>query len=300
MLSRDVLAAGAVVVRAKGTQVLLVHRPKYDDWSFPKGKLDPGEHVTTAAVREVLEEAGVEVRLGRPLPQQRYGLGNGRQKVVHYWVGHPLSGHDEVDFVPNAEVDEVRWLGWDEAEALLSYRRDRTILAAARPVARRTHPVVVLRHGKAMPRGEADRADERRGGGDRARGLHATGHQQAADLVALLLAHGVRAVHTSTSTRCLDTVLPYARRAGLDVHGHECLTEEGHDDEGIRDLLASLAAGRDPVVVCSHRPVLPSLLEALGTQPVKLAPGELVVAQVRKGVVVSTQVLQPGETRPEA
>lgn len=297
MLSRDVIAAGAVVVRAKGTQVLVVHRPKYDDWSFPKGKLDPGENVATTAVREVHEEAGVEIRLGCPLPQQRYGLGNGRQKVVHYWIGHPLAGHDD-EFTANAEVDEVRWVGWDEAERLLSYRRDRTTLAAARPAARRTHPVVVLRHAKAQPRAEWESVSG--GSDDRGRGLQDTGHEQAGEVAAVLAAHGVRAVHTSTSTRCLDTVLPYARSAGLDVHGHECLTEEGHDAEGIRSLVDGVSQGRDPVVVCTHRPVLPDVLAALGTGPVKLAPGEMVVAHVRRGAVVSTQVMQPGETLPEA
>lgn len=135
----DLHAAGAVVVRDKGREVLLVHRPKYDDWSFPKGKLDPGEHRATAAVREVLEESDVRVRLGRPLPGQRYGIGNGRMKVVHYWVGHLLpDSPDGTQRAADKEVDEVRWVDWDEAELLLSYRRDRDLLGAARQVARKT------------------------------------------------------------------------------------------------------------------------------------------------------------------
>src|SRR4051794_41489186 len=86
-----IMAAGAVVIR-KGREVLLVHRPKYNDWSFPKGKLDPGEHVTAAAVREVAEETGLQIRLGPPLPIQQYEITNGqlRTKVVHYWVGWVL------------------------------------------------------------------------------------------------------------------------------------------------------------------------------------------------------------------
>ena len=87
---RDVRAAGAVVTR-KGGDVLLVHRPKYDDWSFPKGKLDPGEHATAAAVREVAEETGLDVRLGPALLAQRYRMSNGRIKAVHYWVGRGSS-----------------------------------------------------------------------------------------------------------------------------------------------------------------------------------------------------------------
>ena len=293
MIPRDVLAAGAVVVRDEGRQVLLVHRPRYDDWSFPKGKLDPGEHVTTAAVREVLEESGVHVRLGVPLPQQRYGLGNGRQKVVHFWTGHVLSGGDVEAYEPNAEVDDVRWLGWDAAEQLLTYRRDRELLAAARPLARRATPVLVLRHGKAVAR--KDHA-----GDDRARPLAPVGVQQAADLVALLEAYGVRRVHTSTSTRCLTTVLPYVQHAGVDLRAHEALSEEGHDVEAVSALLARVAAGRHPVVVCGHRPGLPDVLGALGAEAVDLRTGEMLVAHVRGGEVVATERHLPGETLPEA
>ncbi len=83
--AKDVQSAGVVVFRP-GTKVLLVHRPKYDDWSFPKGKLDPGEHATTAAVREVEEETGLRVRLGPPLSEQRYPVAQG-MKTVSYWTG---------------------------------------------------------------------------------------------------------------------------------------------------------------------------------------------------------------------
>src|SRR6476620_8368046 len=107
----DVVAAGAVVVRKgrAGREVLLVHRPKYDDWSFPKGKQDPGEHVTATAVREVLEESGVEIRLGRPLRPQLYVVNGGRAKQVHDWVGHVVGDEDVSSYAINDEVDEVGW-----------------------------------------------------------------------------------------------------------------------------------------------------------------------------------------------
>ncbi|MCD6638596.1 MAG: NUDIX hydrolase, partial [Nocardioides sp.] len=147
----DVRAAGAVVTR-KGGDVLLVHRPKYDDWSFPKGKADAGEHELTAAVREVAEETGLTVRLGPSLPMQRYGVGNGRMKSVHYWVARVVGSADVSGWEPNHEVDQVAWVPWDKAQTLLSYRRDRDTLAHARSLRGKTWPVVVLRHGEAVSR----------------------------------------------------------------------------------------------------------------------------------------------------
>jgi 8-oxo-dGTP pyrophosphatase MutT (NUDIX family) len=118
-------AAGGVVVR--DGKVLLVHRPRYDDWTLPKGKLDPGESFQDAALREVEEETGVRASLGRELPAVWYRVGT-RPKLVRYWLMEPRS---ETPFVPNDETDELRWLTRDEAMALLSYARDREVLAAA-------------------------------------------------------------------------------------------------------------------------------------------------------------------------
>ncbi len=122
----EVKASGGVVWRrgAAGIEVALVHRPKYDDWSFPKGKLDPGEGWEEAALREVEEEIGLRCRLGHELPPTRYRDSKGRAKVVRYWMMEPLDG----EFVPSAEVDEVRWLAPADADRLLSYEHDRELL----------------------------------------------------------------------------------------------------------------------------------------------------------------------------
>jgi len=125
-VSEIVKAAGGVVVR--DGQVAVVHRPKYDDWSLPKGKLDPGERFEEAALREVQEEIGLRCRLGEELPMVSYHDAKGRPKVVRYWRMEPLEG----DFTPNDEVDEMRWLPPDEATAVLSYPRDREVVRAAR------------------------------------------------------------------------------------------------------------------------------------------------------------------------
>ena len=120
MATNDVLAAGAVVFRSGG-QVLLVHRPRYDDWSFPKGKLDPGEHAAVAAVREVAEETGLRVRLGPPLSPQRYEVSGGRTKHVSYWIGRAVGGDDVSAYRPNDEIDAVEWVPVEEAADRLSY-----------------------------------------------------------------------------------------------------------------------------------------------------------------------------------
>ena len=129
MTPADVVrAAGGVVVRAgpDGREVLVVHRPKYDDWSLPKGKLDDGERHDQAALREVEEETGYRCQLGEELPSTAYHDRYGRPKTVRYWAMSVVDG----GFTPNREVDEVRWLPFPEASALLSYDRDRTILGA--------------------------------------------------------------------------------------------------------------------------------------------------------------------------
>ncbi|HEX2232054.1 MAG TPA: NUDIX hydrolase [Thermoleophilaceae bacterium] len=124
MSSEQVEAAGGVVVR--NDRIAVVHRPKYRDWTFPKGKLDPGEDFEHAARREVEEETGLRCRLVRELPSSTYTDSKDRPKLVRYWLMEPLGG----DFAPNDEVDELRWLSPDEARSLLTYDRDREVLEA--------------------------------------------------------------------------------------------------------------------------------------------------------------------------
>jgi 8-oxo-dGTP pyrophosphatase MutT (NUDIX family) len=124
-MSGRIAAAGGVVLR--GGEVVLVHRPKYDDWTLPKGKLDRGESFEDASLREVEEETGVRCRLVRELPSTEYEV-RGRPKLVRYWLMEPVQ---DLGFVPGSEVDELRWLPADEALSLLSHDRDRDVLRAA-------------------------------------------------------------------------------------------------------------------------------------------------------------------------
>jgi 8-oxo-dGTP diphosphatase len=125
-VSSEIEAAGGVVLREDG-RVAVVHRPKYDDWSLPKGKLDPGETFEEAALREVWEETGLRCSLVRELPSVHYEA-RGRSKVVRYWL---MAVESDPGFQPNDEVDSLRWLSPADATDLLTYDRDKGVVAAA-------------------------------------------------------------------------------------------------------------------------------------------------------------------------
>jgi 8-oxo-(d)GTP phosphatase len=283
-----IVAAGAVVSR-KGPEVLLVHRPKYDDWSLPKGKLDTGEHPAAAAVREVAEETGLTVRLCAPLPTQTYPVGNGgpRTKHVHYWAARVVGDDDVTRYVANAEVDGVVWLSPEQARQVLSYERDRVTLDGWATVRRVTHPLLVLRHAAALPR-RSWRGD------DRERGLSEEGVVQAERLVPVLGAYGVRRVVSSSSRRCWTTVTPYAEEAGLEVQTDDALSEEDGTRKSVEARVRRLLDVADPAVLCIHRPLLPWVWAALGVEEHRLEPGHLVVVHHRGGALLATEVHGPG------
>ena len=260
MSRRLVRAAGVVPYRVRGgkLRVGLVHRPHYDDWSWPKGKLDPGEDWPVAAVRETLEETGLRVRLGAPLPESRY-LNNGTsgaQKQVRYWVGEVVGGGGELEH----EVDEVAWLRPKEAARRLSYPRDREQLDAVRELHTSgrllTWPLLVVRHAHALPRGSWEGPDPRRP-------LSATGQEQLGRVSALLGAYAPERVLSSPSVRCAETVRPFADAHGVPLVTRKGLSEEGFEaDPGkVRKHLGRLFAAGEPVALCTHRPLLPVVLE---------------------------------------
>ena len=278
----DILAAGVVTFRP-GREVLLVHRPKYDDWSFPKGKLDRGEHATAAAVREVAEETGVHVRLGPPLPLQRYRVARG-MKTVYYWTGRVVGDDDVSHYRPNEEIDDVRWVPVAEAVDLLTYDFDRQTLEDATAVRRKTRPLVVLRHAVARSR-RTWRGD------DSDRPLLRTGEAQADRLVPLLAAYDAAVVVSSSSKRCVQTVQPYVETTGYELDTRKRLSEEHATEKSVERIVEELLDNPRGGVVCTHRPVLPMVYDALGLRSARrepeLAPGELFVVHTRKGAVVA-------------
>ncbi|WP_235736505.1 NUDIX hydrolase [Nocardioides alcanivorans] len=282
-----ILAAGAVVIR-KG-EVLLVHRPRYDDWSFPKGKLDRGEHLTSCAVREVREETGLDIHLARPLPQQEYLVGK-REKVVSYWVGRVVGDADVSGYEPNDEIDQVAWVSLDRAGTLLTHPHDRGTLADAVTVrgagGGRTRTLVVLRHAVARSR-SGWRTD------DRFRTLVMSGERQAARIAPVLAAYDVRRLTSSSSTRCIATLLPYADLTQRHIATADELSEEGATPDRVARIVQRLLSERQPTVLCTHRPVLPLVFAHLGLTDPGLERGELVVVHHRDGRVLDIETHLP-------
>lgn len=273
-------AAGVVLFREEDgvKQTLAVHRPHRHDWSLPKGKLEPGEHVLAAAVRECDEETGITPTLGAPLARLQY-LANGAPKIVDYWVANAA---ESVPFNPDDEIDEVRWIDVDAADELLTYPGDVELVRKAVGMPE-TLPFIILRHTNALKRSHFD------GENDQLRPLSGKGRTQAKALVPLLASYGVTNIHSSLSLRCTETVRRYAKSLGRKVRTESAITEEDHriQPKAAIRRVKLLFAKPKPTVVCTHRPVLPSVMRAvadsLGLDPdnelldPKLSPGSFIV-----------------------
>lgn len=262
-------AAGVVLLRGspEARQVAIIHRALRHDWSLPKGKIDPGEHVLEAAVRECDEETGLIPTLGVPLPRQEY-IALGQPKVVDYWVARV--GRDE-GFSPDDEVDALAWVSPEEARERLTYPRDADLVEAACALPE-TSPLILLRHAQALKRADF------KGTNDAERPLSGRGRTQAKALVPLLSAYGIEAVHSSDATRCRETVRRFAKSIDTTIFNEPSLSEQGFADRPKRAAkrMRALLAEPHPLLVCSHRPVMPTLVEAIAglriTGPCDLDP----------------------------
>lgn len=261
---KPIRAAGGVVWRPatdhasnSAIEVAVVHRPRYDDWSLPKGKLGAGESLLDGALREVFEETGYRVRPGRALGDVRYlknSNGESREKVVHYWAMEAVGGA----FTPSREVDELMWISPEGAEALVTRATDRSILErfAAGPI--RTGTVLLVRHATAGDRNAWK-------GDDRVRPLDENGREQAQELVRLLSRFEVQKLVSADYLRCVETLKPLADSIGLEIEEEPLLSETGfpgHEREAI-ELVRRLGDHDDAVAVCSQRQVIPDLVQVL-------------------------------------
>lgn len=292
-------AAGVVALRGSGkrTEALVIHRPDRADWSLPKGKVDPGERLAAAAVREMFEETGLRVTLGVPLQTVRYRVSDPRskstasaRKSVHYWranVLDPAIAAGDADlppgWAPNDEVGEMRWVRVSKLPGLLTYPHDLDVVQEAVLAPSHTTPFVIVRHAKAE-----DRASYRARVGDEPsdglRPLTPLGVEQSRALAEVFAAYGIDAVASSSWTRCMDTVRPYAEQVGLAIDAIDSITEEAFEQRpkrGVRDIMALLERPT-PMALCIHRPTKKRLMREIGREidqqvSLALAPAEYIV-----------------------
>jgi 8-oxo-(d)GTP phosphatase len=263
-VSEAIHSAGGVLWRpaADGSgavEVLLVHRPKYDDWSLPKGKREPGEHILLTAVREIWEETSVRPVLGPRLRTVEY-LVHDRPKQVDYWAAYCPADQAAASH----EIDAVSWLPLPQALDRLSYPRDVDVIKSLPP--RPTVPLILVRHASAGHR-------DQWAGQDLQRPLDAEGTAEALALADLLACFAPRArVISSPALRCTESVRPYAESFGGSVEAMAVLTVPGRGSDSffgrtdqadtLRDLFSNLVAAGQPVVACLHRENLPLILAA--------------------------------------
>ena len=271
--SRLIKAAGAVAWRPGPDgepEILLVHRKRYDDWSLPKGKVEPGEPLPVTAAREVLEEGGARLALGRRLVSVRYNVG-GRPKRVHYWAARVTSTDDHA--VPNSEVDVIDWVPATRAVGRVSYAHDHGVLADFGRLPSHTVPIILLRHAKAVAKSDWKRADA-------SRPLDDSGRADAKSLADLLSCFAPRAgfiprprLISSPAARCLETLRPFAELTGaqvreepsLYIHNQSSGTDGGDSVPSIAALVNEAVATGEPTVFCAHRENIPDLQAAVLT-----------------------------------
>ncbi len=269
-----VLAAGTVCWRRvdEKLMVLLIHRTKQRDVSFPKGKLDPGESMPQAAVRETKEETGLNVSLGPNLGIITYPLPDGgERKTVQYWAAEVTSDAVRAStFKPNREVEALEWVPVEQVRDRLSYKADRKIFDVFTSLAERdaidAFSIILLRHAKAEPRSKMWPVDH-------LRPLADAGEDQAEDLVPTLAAFGPSRIVSSSATRCLCTVAPVAEHLGKTVRMNDGLSqdawESGETSELRRVIGKAVRKGKN-VIICTHGPVLSAAAHELA-----LATGSL-------------------------
>ena len=274
-MTPTVIAAGGVVWRKNSedqTEVLLVHCPRYDDWSLPKGKVEDGEALIACAYRELMEETGLNIKLGPFIGSVEYFVADGLKHVA-YWSASILGENEP--FHPNEEVDDVLWLTLDAALIKATRESDKNILKRFVDVPYESSALIMLRHAKALDRSEWLSEDDDRP-------LQNIGQLQAKRMLSLYQAFGLQEIHTSDAVRCLDTVTAMAQALDIIPIIKEDLSEytfKKNKDKAI-DYAKDLIKKNKQVVLCSHNPVLPRMMEKL-TKKIdfdypdnKLQPGE--------------------------
>lgn len=257
-----ILAAGGVVWRKNENskiELALIHRPRYDDWSFPKGKVDQGEEAISCAYREIMEETGLDIEFGPYLGEVVYEAIDGA-KQVQYWAAKSLS--KEFSFHPNNEVDLLEWHEVDSAREKLTRDSDREILERFLESPYDANKLILLRHAKALARSEWQ-------GGDEDRPLDNLGQLQARRMLAIYQVFKVSAVHTSDAVRCYDTIIGITKALGIEPIITSKLSEytfEKNREKSLdyaKEVADVVRKSESPVLLCGHNPILPRMLEKI-------------------------------------
>jgi phosphohistidine phosphatase SixA/8-oxo-dGTP pyrophosphatase MutT (NUDIX family) len=290
--TEKIKAAGAVVWRKRTNgivEIAIIHRPKYDDWSLPKGKLEIGESAIAAAYREVLEETNLDTQFGPFLDSVNYFSPEG-EKQVDYWAAKYVG--DENAFVPNQEVDQMKWLEISAAADALSHESDQQVIGKFLETPFDSSVLILLRHGKAVSRDEWRKDDSDRP-------LDDLGRMQANRLISTLQVFNIAEIHTSDAVRCFDTIYPFAKSRKYDVKTTKKLSEDSfYKDkdrpiEYVKDLLKS----DQSILVCSHNPIIPKIVEKISKKSdldleiEKLQPGDAWVIHHAKKVALQIDKL---------
>lgn len=268
-----VQAAGGIVWRVsnKGLEVLLVHRPRYDDWSFPKGKIKVQEDLRTCAVREIYEETRLHIALGQPLGTLRYRLGSGQRKEVTYWTARVIEAgsfavkaRPQYKKAPKSEIDSVKWFPIEKALSRLTAQGDRDLAKRVRSMAEAgtlvSSTLMLIRHAKAVKRSNWKAGN----GSEETRPLTPRGEKQSRVIAAQLANYGISQVHSSPWKRCIDTCEPFAQAAGIRIVKHSELTEAAHrlNPDRVKQTIKQLMKNTDGAQAVSlHRPTLDTVLK---------------------------------------
>jgi 8-oxo-dGTP pyrophosphatase MutT (NUDIX family) len=277
-VSRPVVrAAGGVLWRGgvADPEIALVHRPQYDDWSLPKGKAKPGEHLLVTALREMAEETGYQARIGPYLTTVQYRVTSGGRpadKNVTYWSMQATDG----EFCASREVDAMRWLPLNAARKQLTSASDKKVLDSFVVAPRDTLPLLLVRHAATAAR--TGRLHRRAA----PPGLSKSGRAQAAALVPVLEGLGVTRLLSADLPACAQTLAPFAESSGVAVQREALLTSSGFADneQEAADGVRRDAVARETVVVCGQQRVIARLLTQLGEGSGVRLPAE---TGVRKG-----------------
>ena len=285
-------AAGALLWREtqeRDIEIALIHRPRYDDWSLPKGKIEMGETALQCAYREVLEETGLRAAFTRQLGSVEYEE-SGQKKRVIYWAAQAAS--ESIHFVANEEVDQLEWHNAQAAIEKVTHDSDKEIIANFIEQSAHTETLIILRHTKALQRGDWDEVDS-------LRTLNEQGFDQAQLLIKHLEPFAIEEIYTSDYTRCVQTVTPLAHSRGLSITQVPSLNEETFETDPTRSVAFANALKQDEknILICSHNPVIPTMLRGIlntklkNKDLIKLEPGDAWIVHRIKGEIVGLDYL---------